>query len=221
MQHRPGPQRGRGPAARSTHRRRVAIALILLALAGYVFANIGRFLTKEDPIQHADAIAVLAGTRMDRALEAADLYRRGFAAHIIVTRQTPEPSFATLAKQGIALPADAEVTEEVLQKLGVPKSAIIVPAAIHDNTAQEARTFRGLAAANGWHTLIVVTSKYHLRRAGFAVRRELAGTGVVVMMHGTHYDNANPDRWWTSRSDWRWVVGETGKLIVYELGLGA
>jgi uncharacterized SAM-binding protein YcdF (DUF218 family) len=195
--------------------------VIALGLAAYAFANVGRFLTKEDRLQRADAIAVLAGTRMDRALEAADLYQRGYASHIVLTQQQPELSLAVLAQRGITLPSDVEVTRTVLEKVGVPGAAIVIPSTIHDNTAREAQTFHQLAVTNGWRRLIIVTSKYHLRRAAFAVRRELAGTGIEVVMHGSRYEDVNPDRWWTSRGDWRWVLSEGGKLIAYELGLGA
>ena len=196
-------------------------AIIALALVAYAFVNVGRFLTREDPIGKADAIAVLAGTRMDRALEAADLYNHGYAPRIVLSRQVPEPSFAVLAARGISLPADADVTRDTLEKLGVPRDAIVVPERVHDNTAQEAQTLRQLAVQNGWHRLIIVTSKYHLRRAGFALRRELRGAAIDVEMRGSRYDDVNPDRWWTSRKDWRWVLSEGGKLLAYELGLGA
>jgi len=42
-----------------------------------------------------------------------------------------------------------------------------------------------------------------------------------IDVRGTRYDVVNPDRWWTSRSDWRWVLNEGAKLLAYELGLGA
>lgn len=194
--------------------------MIALALAAYAFANVGRYLSMEDSVTRSDAIAVLAGTRMDRALEAADLFQRGVAPIIVLTQQRPEQSFALLAQRGIRLPPDEEMTREVLQKLGVPPAAILVPPEVHRNTAQEARTLHQLAVADHWRTLIVVTSKYHLRRAGFAVRRELAGTGIQVAMHGTRYEDVNPNWWWTRRDDWRWVLEETGKLVAYEIGLG-
>jgi len=197
------------PARRTRIFTLIVIALTLLASG---FLGVGRFLTREDPIASADAIAVLAGTRMDRALE---------APRIVLSRQVPEQSFAVLAARGITLPADADLTRETLEKLGVPREAIVVPETINDNTAQEAQTLRQLAVQNGWHRLIVVTSKYHLRRAGFALRREFRGAPIEVAMHGTRYDDVNPDRWWTSRKDWRWVLSEGGKLLAYELGLGA
>ena len=195
--------------------------LIALALAAYAFANVGRFLTKEDSIDKADAIAVLAGTRLDRPLEGADLYQSGYAPSIVLTYEVPERALGAVAQRGAALPVAADEAREVMVKLGIPPSAIIQPARIHRNTAQEAQTLRQLARERGWHRIIVVTSPYHLRRAGLAMRRELNGTGVEVEMHGTRYVAANPDRWWANREDLRWVLDEGAKLIAYELGLGA
>jgi uncharacterized SAM-binding protein YcdF (DUF218 family) len=183
--------------------------------------QVGRFLTKEDSLQKADAIAVLAGTSMDRPLEAADLYKEGYAPRIVLTHEMREASYVALAARGVTVPAAADEQREILVRLGVPVNAIVLPMRIHDNTAQEAQTFRELAVKNRWRRIIVVTSKYHLRRAGFAIRREMGGTGVEVEMHGTRYEDVNPDRWWTTRSDLRWVLDEGAKLIAYELGLGA
>jgi uncharacterized SAM-binding protein YcdF (DUF218 family) len=209
------------PPRLTLRRTLAAVALIALVLATYGFTQVGRFLTKEDPLQKADAIAVLAGTSMDRPLEAADLYKDGYAPRIVLTHEMREASYGALAARGVTVPAEADEQREILVRLGVPADAIVLPMRIHDNTAQEAQTFRELAIKNGWRRIIVVTSKYHLRRAGFAIRREMGGTGVDVEMHGTRYEEVSPDRWWTTRSDLRWVLDEGAKLIAYELGLGA
>ena len=198
-----------------------AVAAILCALAAYGFTQAGRFLTKEDAIQKADAIAVLAGTRMDRPLEAADLYKQGYAPRVVLTHGTPEAAFSALTARGVMFPSEADEARDVFIRLGIPADAIILPPRIHDNTAQEAQTLRELAQQNGWRRIIVVTSRYHLRRAGFAIRREMAGSGVEVEMHGTRYEAVDPDRWWATREDLRWVLDEGAKLIAYELGLGA
>jgi len=211
----------RSSPRRSFRHSLTAIALIAFAAVAYGFMHIGRFLTKEDTLQKADAIAVLAGTRMDRPLEAVDLFRQGYAPRIVLTHRTPEASFGTLASGGITFRDEADETRDIFIRLGVPASAIVLPPRVHDNTAQEAETFRELARKNGWRRLIVVTSRYHLRRAGFAVRREMEETGVEVEMRGTRYEKVNPDRWWSTRGDLRWVLDESAKLIAYELGLGA
>jgi uncharacterized SAM-binding protein YcdF (DUF218 family) len=211
-----------GSPPRFTFRRALAaVAVILFALVAYGFTQVGRFLTKEDAIQKADAIAVLAGTRMDRPLEAADLYKQGYAPRVVLTYGEPEAAFAALAARGVIVPPQADDARDIFIRLGIPADAIILPPRIHDNTAQEAQTLRELAQKNGWRRIIVVTSRYHLRRAGFAIRREMAGSGIEVEMHGTRYEAVNPERWWTTRVDLRWVLDEGAKLIAYELGLGA
>ena len=92
---------------------------------------------------------------------------------------------------------------------------------MHNSTAAEAITLRELSAAHGWRRVIVVSSKYHLRRAGFALRRELRGTGVEVVMRGSRYDSAHPERWWQYRSDIRDTFPEVAKFTAYLLGRGA
>ena len=192
-----------------------------MALVVYAALNVGRFLTKEDPIQKADAIAVLAGTRLNRPLEGVDLYQAGYAPTIVLTYEIPERALAAAWRRGAALPVEADEARDVMIKLGVPGPAIIQPARIHANTAQEAQTLHELARQHGWRRIIVVTSPYPLRRAAFAIRRELKGTDVEVDMHGTRYEPAHPDRWWANREDLLWVLDEGAKLIAYELGLGA
>jgi uncharacterized SAM-binding protein YcdF (DUF218 family) len=203
-------------------RRTFIVVTLALFLAGIVvFVGLGSFLAREDPLAKSDAIFVFAGTEMVRALEGADLYLAGYAPRVVLTYETADGGVLALRKRGIEYPARAEVERDVLVRLGVPRDAIIIPTRIHDNTAQEAQTVRELALRNHWQRVIGVTSKYHLRRAGFALHRELRGTGVQVVMHGTRYDGAFPSRWWERRGDIRFALTEAAKLIAYVLGLGA
>jgi uncharacterized SAM-binding protein YcdF (DUF218 family) len=89
-----------------------------------------------------------------------------------------------------------------------------------DNTADEAAQTRPVALQRGWTSLIVVTSKYHTRRTGYAFEREFAGTSVRIQVKGSRHDRVSPDGWWRSRSDLRYVVSELQKLVAYRLGLG-
>ena len=213
----------RGPHTGGNFRptvRLTAFILLVVAVAALIrFA--GTFLDAENPLAPADAILVLAGSRLERPLEAADLYRDGYAARIVLTADRPEAGYDLLAARGIRVPSDAEQARALLGRLGIPADAMEVPPRIHDNTAQEAQTLRQLATARGWRRVIVVSSRYHLRRAGFAMRREFSGTGVDVRMRGSRYDPANPSRWWATRRDVRWMLSEAPKLVAYVLGLGA
>ena len=196
-------------------------ALVLLASGVWAFLRFGLFLSHEDPLQNADAILVLAGSRLERSLEAADLYREGRASTILMTDWLPEAAIGLIRAQGIPFARDVDQQTEVMERLGVPLSAVLVPPRLHDNTAQEAQTLLEYATARGWKRVIVVSAKYHLRRSGFAIRRELAGTGIEVIMRATRYDPSNPARWWASRADLRWVLSEGTKYVAYVSGLGA
>lgn len=175
----------------------------------------------EDPLQKADAIFVFAGTVVDRPMEAADLYREGYAPRIVITRAVAEQATFSLERRGIRIPSDADLNREVLLKLGVPRAALIEPTRIHNDTAEELQTLHQLIDRYHWHRVILVSSKYHLRRIKFAAWRELRGTGVQLLVHGSRYDTAMPERWWHQRSDIRWLLVEVPKLIAYVLGLGA
>lgn len=211
------------PAASGGSLRRIAISLcaVVLALGAYGFIALGSLLAAEDLLQKADAILALAGSTMGRQLEAADLYMAGYGRRIVLSRQPRDGGEVALLKRGLPFAEDVERVRAVFVQLGIPDEAIVMPERIHNSTAAEAITLRELSAAEGWRRVIVVSSKYHLRRAGFAIRRELRGTGVDVVMRGSRYDGADPARWWRHRADIRDIFPETAKLVAYVLGLGA
>ncbi len=180
----------------------------------------GRFLVYEDPLKHADAIFVLAGARAERWLEAVDLYHEGIAPRIVLSPGRLEPAEILLRSRHIAFPADAELARNAILQLHVPADSVLIAEGSLDNTAQEAAALHHLAAAQRWHTVVVVTSKYHSHRAAFALQREFDGSGVEIVMRTTRYDTSDPAHWWRHRPDVRYVISETGKLVAYRLGLG-
>ena len=199
------------------------IMLALLVLAGFTVVWLlfygGRYLQHEDPLQKADAIFVLAGTRAERALEGVDLYKQGYAPFIVLSPGRLEDSEVMLRARGIRFPSDAELARDVMLQLGVPQGAILATNGYVDNTAQEANLLRVMVKARGWHRVIIVTSKYHTRRAAFAFKRGLEGTGAQALMRASRYDSSDPASWWRRRSDFRFASSEWQKLIAYHLGL--
>ncbi|HLJ54608.1 MAG TPA: YdcF family protein [Chthonomonadaceae bacterium] len=196
-------------------------ALALLLGAIWLLRDGGRFLQHEDPLEHADAIFVLAGTRAERPLEGVDLYKAGWAPVVVLSPGRPEPAERMVRARGIRFPSEVSLIRDAMVQLGVPPSAILANDGYVDNTASEANLLRGLVMARHWHRVIIVTSKYHVRRAGFAFRRGLEGTGAQPLMRASHYDPSDPANWWRLRADTRYVVSEWEKLILYWLGVGA
>jgi uncharacterized SAM-binding protein YcdF (DUF218 family) len=201
---------------------RTALA-VALAGAAALFCFLpfaGRYLVVEDPLERSDAIVVLAGARAERWLEAAELYRAGWAARIVLSPGRLEGAELRLREMGIRFPAEAELARDALVQMKVPVDAITILPGSLDNTAQEAAAAHDVLASAGWQRIIVVTSKYHTRRTAFAFAREFRGTPVRVVVRASRYDHVKPERWWTDRADFRYVTSELQKLLVYRLGLG-
>jgi uncharacterized SAM-binding protein YcdF (DUF218 family) len=188
-------------------------ALVCLSLAG-------RFFARADPLEHADLIMVLGGARVERWLEAVDLYKEGWAPKIVISPGQVSPLEAQLASRGVRFPREGDLAHDAMLSLGIPADAVVVLPNGVDNTAAEAAMLHRTYPPGSIRRVIVVTSAYHLRRAGYAFRREFAGSGVQIVIHGSRYDSSTPSRWWTKRNDIRYMMSELPKFAAYLAGLG-
>jgi uncharacterized SAM-binding protein YcdF (DUF218 family) len=198
---------------------RGAIAAAALIVIGfYPFMRVGAWLVVEDPLQKADAIFVLGGTRYERPMEAVNLYRDQWAPRITLMRQISDAGELELERRGIAFRREVDEQIEVMSQLGVPKSAITVLNEAN-STADEADTLLRVATEERWKKVIIVTSKQHTRRARLVMRRRMAGTGVDVIMRYSRVDDSDPEHWWRHRSTVRFTLFETQRLIAYWIGV--
>ena len=213
-------------AARGRSRRviaRVSVITTLIALLGCAcfvpFA--GRYLVREDPLESADAILVLAGGAVDRWLESVDLYREQYAKTVVLSPGRTEKADTELRARGIYLPTSVEIARSAMIQLGVPAEAVQILPGNLDNTAQEAEACHAFARTAGWRRVIIVTSPYHTRRTRFAFRREFRDSSIAVLVRASRHDESDPPRWWRHRADIRFVTSELQKLILYGFGLGS
>jgi uncharacterized SAM-binding protein YcdF (DUF218 family) len=199
-----------------------AFAALLALLGSACFAPFaGRFLVREDPMQPADAIFVLAGGSVDRWLESVDLYREHLAKSIVLSPGRTEKAEIALRTRGIRMPTGAEIARDAMVQLGIPPAAVQIMPGSLDNTAHEAEACHAFARGARWQRVIVVTSPYHTRRTGFAFRREFRNSSVDVLIRASRHDESEPARWWRHRADIRFVTSELQKLALYGLGLGS
>ena len=193
-------------------------ALLLLLLALLLLPGLGRFLVVEDPLTKADAIFVLGGSRLERPLEALDLYRNGWAPHILLSSQEADGGERALRARGIAVMSEPDFQRTTLVSLGVPASAVSILNDDQPSTADEAMTLARVAVERHWSRVIVVTSKMHTRRTALTMRRRAASAGVSIDVRGSRYDPMDVDHWWRKRSDLRFVILEVQKLTLYWIG---
>jgi uncharacterized SAM-binding protein YcdF (DUF218 family) len=191
------------------------LAALALVLGGLLGA--GRLLVVADPLPaRADAIVVLAGSIPDRVLEAADIHRRGVAARVVVTRERVRPGELVLRARGVHLPESDELTIQALERLGVPPDAVVRLRRRANSTESEARTIARWACSHRIRSLIVVTSRFHTRRARL-ILRETLGPTIALAIRPSRYDPFNAAHWWRDRRDAKNLLSEYQKLTNYWL----
>jgi uncharacterized SAM-binding protein YcdF (DUF218 family) len=164
----------------------------LLRLAG------GFWIVDESP-QTSDAIVILGDDNYngDRAAQAAELFKAGWAPRIVASGRYLRPY------AGIA-----ELESHDLAAHGVPESAIVPFAHRADDTREECTALGQLISSRDWKRILLVTSNYHTRRSEYICERAFPpGTALrVIAAPDSEYD---PQNWWKSRTGLKIFFHET------------
>jgi uncharacterized SAM-binding protein YcdF (DUF218 family) len=193
------------PKLRRTRGLLLGLAGILLLAAVVFLLSVGRWLVAEDPLEKASAIVVLSGRMPLRAMEAAKLYREGYAPKVWLTHST-EPG-ATLGAMGISYVGEDVYDMQVLVHEGVPPAAIRMLQPPIINTADEIAAVSAALEEEKGSTVIIVTSKVHTRRARILWRRLATRRGQAIVRAASD-DPFDPRRWWCTTGDALDVVRE-------------
>jgi uncharacterized SAM-binding protein YcdF (DUF218 family) len=196
----------------------VALAAVAWALRAPVLTAAARFLTVRDPLRKADAIFVFGGDPDIRPFAAAELYRQGWAPRVLIPGMETGPA----AVLGI-VPTQTDVFSQVLQAKGVPSSAIriLTKPGGTSSTTQDVQVLRGYVLRHHLRSVIAVTTAYHSRRARWALRHGLKGTGVRVMMYSAPSIGYDETNWWRSEDGMMAYFEEYVKFARYLLTGGS
>ena len=191
----------------------VSVALLLTVI---IFLNVGHWLVSEDQLEKAQAIAVLSGRMPLRAIEAAKLYRKGYARKVWLTRSA-EPA-QSLEPMGISFVGEDFYNTRVLIHEGVPPDAIRVLDPPIVNTADEITAISDALREEQGQSVILVTNKVHTRRTRILWRNLAAGKGKAIV-RGVSDDPFNASRWWKNTTDALDVVREVLGILNAWAGL--
>ncbi len=158
----------------------------------------------EDPLDKADALIVLGDDNFyaDRATRGAQLFREGKAPVIVASGRRLRPN------AGIA-----ELMEHDLVERGVPRDKIVRFAQDADSTLEEARSLAKLAKERKWHSVIVVTSNFHTRRARYIFQRVFP-QGLEVRIASARDGDFDPEEWWEKRKSIKELTREFAGMVV-------
>jgi uncharacterized SAM-binding protein YcdF (DUF218 family) len=103
----------------------IAATLMFVAVvSAFLLRSLGGLLVIADPLQPAQAVVVFGGHLPFRAMEAASLYREGWATEVWLTSGALHAEDEALTRMGIDRTPEHIYSREVLQHLGVPAKAI-------------------------------------------------------------------------------------------------
>jgi uncharacterized SAM-binding protein YcdF (DUF218 family) len=202
-------------------RRTIALAVAATCLAAVVFLAFcfvyaASLLVVETSPPKADIGIVLAGD-FSRALYASDLYHQGFVPRVWLSRPERERILRQLDAVGVPYPRQEDVSRAVLLRKGVPADRIEIFGNEVVSTIGEARAVAELLGQHpDVHSLLLVTSRFHVRRAE-AIFRSILKTHPHLDIHavGSPYDGFVVDQWWKDRDSARQVVLETAKWLLF------
>jgi uncharacterized SAM-binding protein YcdF (DUF218 family) len=158
-----------------------------------IMSRLGEFLVLDEEPVHSDAVIVLC-TGVEyypRLIEAAELYRRGFARKVVINGNRKTDVLRSLEEKGFQKCCPwYEESLRILSLLGVPKDQVIcINAEDAYDTVSEADIVGKEILLEEFTKIIITTSKFT--------------------------DPYNPKGWWKEGRQIRWVLAEYGAWIYY------
>lgn len=174
-----------------------------------ILGQVARFLTVDQEPIKADAIVPLLGSpQPDRIIRAYELFQEGFAPRFVFATNYLDTNAIQRGPAGLVWSQSHDVYLAALRSIGVNQEQIVmIPGNNAADTATELHAVSNYAVAQGWKSLLLVSSASHCRRVAFIWGRvgDPSLEVRIIASPQLHFPE-----WWKS------VDGV--KLVVYELG---
>lgn len=183
--------------------RRAAVASLLLLCVGGAIGGVGfvRFVSivdqsERDPPRAADAIVALTGGAQ-RIGDAIELLRRGYGGRLLITGVNERTGRDEIARLS---PGQRRLVECCVDLDYRAR-----------NTVGNAEETRRWVRENGFRSLIVVTSNYHMPRTMAELDHALPATAKIP--HPVVTGAVDPAGWWSSFAATRLLASEYAKFL--------
>lgn len=167
----------------------------------------GDFLVRAEPPVHADMIVVLAGDFFgNRILKGAELAREGFAPKVLVSGPGEAYGFH-----------ECDLAIPFAVRHGYPESYFVPFPNEARSTSTEADAVINELHRRNVHSVDIVTSDYHTRRAGRIFRSKTHD--IYIHMVAAPDRDFSPAGWWKTRAGQRVFATEWMKTVAAWLGI--
>lgn len=196
--------------------RRWAFRLVLGGLAALaltwfahrsVLVGAAALLVDEDPVTPAEIMVVSNSTPQAASLEAALLYRQRVSNRIIIADWIEDPLIESVRALGIPRLGVTDLSKAILERSGVPSSAITILDDRVDGTESEISAIATFVDQHRPASLLIITARSHTARTKWLLHRKLPN-GTRVAVHSPRFDRFPVDAWWHDREHSREVITE-------------
>jgi uncharacterized SAM-binding protein YcdF (DUF218 family) len=185
----------------------LAVVVLALIFHNAVLAALGAYLVKAGPPEKADIALVLAGDgEGNRILKAAQLARQGYVSKVLVS-----------GPSGIYGHYECDLAIPFAVKAGYPESYFVHLENDARSTQEEARDAIVRLRQLGVHSVLLVTSDYHTRRAGKIFRSAAPDLRFIVV--AAPDVSFTPDGWWHNRQGEKIAFNEWLKTVTEPFGI--
>lgn len=183
------------------------VLLVAFLTYPYWFTALGGFLVKSDPPARADIVVVLAGDFTgNRILTAGSLVKQGFATKVLVSG--PSEIYG-MHESDLAIPYAVREGYPISYFERFPNDS--------KSTSSEAEVLISELRKEHVHSIDLVTSNYHTRRAGYIFRKKAPDLEIHVVSAPFRY--FTPDAWWKNREGRKTFLIEWMKTVGTWLGM--
>jgi uncharacterized SAM-binding protein YcdF (DUF218 family) len=196
----------------------IVFFIILLFRSTDLLTIAGKALVMDTPLSPSHAIVVLA-TGVEyypRLIEAARIWQKGFARQIIINGNRKTDTLRKLENMGFEPACHwCEDHLRILSIFDIPENKVQCISAedVYD-TVSEADFVGKKLLLQGYTKLIITTSKFHSKRA-YHIWNDLFQKKAEISIVSAKEDPFQPDAWWKSGRQVKWVLAEYGAWIYY------
>ena len=154
--------------------------------------------------EKSDVIIVLGGDNGLRVRKGAELYKAGYATHVIVTG----------IDEKFYHPGHPNWRERRMMALGVPRSAIKVDTQ-STTSWEEAENTSAVMEKKGWKSALVVSDPPHMLRLYQTWSKAFKGSERKFILVPTNPVWWRPMLWWENEKSYQFVMNEIKKNLFY------